>query len=45
VTATAIATATALVVPPIRRVAFGLIERTHYTAALAWLIVVAASLF
>jgi hypothetical protein len=44
VTATAIATGTALVVPSIRRVALGLIERTHYIAAIAWLIVVAASI-
>ena len=43
VTATAIATATALVVPPVRNVAFGLIERAHYAAALTWLIAVAAS--
>src|SRR5262245_31324429 len=44
VTVTAIATGTALVVPPIRRVALGLIERTHYAAAITWLIVVAASI-
>lgn len=44
VTATAIATGAALVVPPIRRVALGLIERTHYAAAITWLIVVAASI-
>jgi len=44
VTATAIATGTALVVPPIRRVALGLIERTHYAAAISWLIVVSASI-
>jgi hypothetical protein len=44
VTATAIATGTALVVPPIRNVALGLIERTHYAAALTWLIAVAASI-
>ena len=44
VTATAIATGTALVVPPIRRVALGLIERVHYIAAITWLIVVAASI-
>jgi hypothetical protein len=44
VTATAIATGTALVVPPIRRVALGLIERTHYASAITWLIVVAASI-
>jgi hypothetical protein len=44
VTATAIATGTALVVPPIRRVALGLIERTHYAAAVTWLILVAASI-
>jgi hypothetical protein len=44
VTATAIATGTALVVRPIRDVALGLIERTHYAAALTWLIVVAASI-
>jgi hypothetical protein len=44
VTATAIATGTALVVPQIRRVALGVIERTHYAAAITWLIVVAASI-
>ncbi len=44
VTATAIATGTALVVPPIRRVALGLIERLHYASAITWLIVVAASI-
>src|SRR5262245_48563180 len=44
VTATAIATGTALVVQPIRRVAFGLIERLHYAAAITWLVVVAASI-
>ena len=44
VTATAIATGTAIVVQPIRRVALGLIERTHYAFALTWLIVVAASI-
>ena len=44
VTATAIATGTALVVPQIRRVALGLIERMHYAAAITWLIVVAASI-
>jgi hypothetical protein len=44
VTATAIATGTALVVPPIRRVAFGPIERAHYAAAITWLIAVAASI-
>ena len=44
VTATAIATGTALVVPPIRRVALGLIERAHYAAAITWLIAVAASI-
>jgi hypothetical protein len=44
VTVTAIATGTTIVVPPIRRVAFGLIERTHYAAAITWLIVVAASI-
>jgi hypothetical protein len=44
VTATAIATGTALVVRPIRRVALGLIERTHYIATISWLIVVAASI-
>jgi len=44
VTATAIATGTALVVSPIRRVALGLIERTHYAAAITWLIVVSASI-
>ena len=44
VTVTAIATATALVVPPIRRVALGLIERTHYASAITWLIVIAASI-
>ena len=44
VTATAIATGTALVVPPIRHVALGLIERLHYAAAIAWLLVVSASI-
>ena len=44
VSATAIATGTALVVPRIRRHALGLIERTHYAAAITWLIVVAASI-
>jgi hypothetical protein len=44
VTATAIATGTAIVVAPIRRVALGLIERTHYTSAITWLIVVAGSI-
>ena len=44
VTATAIATGTALVVSPIRRVALGLIERLHYAAAIIWLIVVAGSI-
>src|SRR5262245_64516468 len=44
VPATAIATGTALVVTPIRRVALGLIERLHYAAAITWLIVVAASI-
>ena len=44
VTATAIATGTALVVPPIRRVALGLIERVHYAAAITWLLVVSASI-
>ena len=44
VTATAIATGAALVVPSIRRVALGLIERLHYAAAIVWLVVVAASI-
>jgi hypothetical protein len=44
VSATAIATGTALVVPRIRRVALGLIERTHYASAITWLIVVSASI-
>jgi hypothetical protein len=44
VTATAIATGAALVLPALRRVALGLIERTHYAAAIAWLIVVAGSI-
>jgi Protein of unknown function (DUF998) len=44
VTATAIATAITLAVPPIRTAALGLIERTHYIAAIAWLIAVAASI-
>jgi len=43
VTATAIATATALVVKPIRRAALGLIERLFYAASIVWLIGVAAS--
>ncbi len=41
---TAIATGAALVVPPIRHAALGLIERAHYVAAIAWLIAVAASI-
>jgi len=44
VTATAIATGIALVVPAIRRVALGLIERLHYAAAIVWLIAVSASI-
>ena len=44
VTATAIATGAALVVAPIRRAALGLIERTHYAAAITWLIAVSASI-
>ena len=44
VTATAIATGAAIAITPIGRVALGLIERTHYAAAIAWLIVVAASI-
>ena len=44
VTATAIATGTALVVPLIRRAALGPIERTHYAAAMIWLLVVPASI-
>ena len=44
VTATAIATGVAMVAPRIRRGALGLVERTHYAAAIAWLIVVAASI-
>jgi hypothetical protein len=44
VTATAIATGTAIVVAPIRQVALGLIERTHYASAITWLIVVAGSI-
>jgi hypothetical protein len=44
VTATAIATGAALVVKPIRRIALGLIERTHYAVAITWLIVVAGSI-
>lgn len=44
VTATAIATGTAIVIAPLRRAAFGLIERTHYAAAITWLIVVAGSI-
>jgi hypothetical protein len=44
VTVTAIATGAALVVPPLRNAALGAIERTHYAAAITWLIVVAASL-
>ena len=44
VSGTAIATGTALVVPPIRRVALGVIERMHYAAAITWLIVVSASI-
>jgi Protein of unknown function (DUF998) len=44
VTVTAIATGAALVVRQIRRVALGVIERSHYAAAITWLIVVAASI-
>ena len=44
VTVTAIVTGTALVVPPIRRAALGAIERSHYAAAITWLIVVSASI-
>ena len=44
VTITAIATGVALVAPRIRRLALGVIERTHYAAAITWLIVVAASI-
>ena len=44
VTATAIATGTALVVPPLRRAALGLIEWLFYAASIVWLIVVAASI-
>jgi hypothetical protein len=44
VSATAIATGTALVVPPIRRLALGLIERTHYASAITWLNFVSASI-
>jgi hypothetical protein len=44
VTATAIATGSALVVPSIRAVALGLIERMHYAATIVWLIAVAASI-
>jgi hypothetical protein len=44
VSATAIATGTAIAVAPIRRVALGLIERAHYAPAIAWLIVVSASI-
>jgi hypothetical protein len=40
---TAVATGIALVVRPIRRAALGVIERTHYAAAITWLIAVAAS--
>jgi len=32
------------VVPQIRRVALGLIERMHYACAITWLIVVSASI-
>jgi hypothetical protein len=41
---TAIATGAAIVIPRIGRVALGLIERTHYAAAIAWLIAVAVSI-
>ena len=44
VSVTAIATGVAIVAPRIRRVALGLIERTHYAAAITWLIVVAGSI-
>lgn len=41
---TALATGVALVVPPIRRAALGLVERAHYAAAITWLVAVAASI-
>ncbi len=44
VSATAIATGAAILVTPIRRAAFGLIERALYAAAITWLIAVAASI-
>ncbi len=44
VAATAIATGTAMVVPPIRHAALGLIERTHYASVITWLLVVAGSI-
>jgi hypothetical protein len=44
VTVTAIATAAALVVGPLRRRALGIIERSHYASAIAWLLVVATSI-
>jgi hypothetical protein len=44
VSATAIATGTAIVVPPIRRAALRLIEPAHYAATITWLVVVSASL-
>jgi hypothetical protein len=44
VTATAIATGAAIVLPALRRVAFGLIERAFYASAIAWLLVVAGSI-
>ena len=44
VSATAIATGIALVVPRIRRRALGLIERSLYASTIAWLIVVAVSI-
>ncbi len=44
VTATAIATAVAIVAPRIRGRALGVVERSFYAAALTWLIVVAASI-
>lgn len=44
VTATAIATGVAIVFRPLRRVAFGLVERTYYAASIIWLVAVAASI-
>lgn len=42
--ATALATIVALVLPRLRRAAFGLVERAHYVATIAWLIALGLAL-